>query len=182
MDKVELAVSDYHWYALRVPPQKEFVAREILKRKGLSTFLPVERVWRRRNKYTKVKDLRQLPLMPRHVFTGFPKHATSWFDVFKLPVITGVVGVNGEPKQMDKAGMTRIMRLYENALDAPKVQKHMATHQEFAEGDPVQIMGGPFDGMVVPVVALIGAHAKVLISLFGGEKPVDIPIAHLVAA
>lgn len=182
MSKATEAATQFHWYALRVPPQKEFVAREILKRKGVATFLPVERVWRRRNKYTKEKELRQFPLMPRYVFTGFPKRIPIWFDVFALPVITGVVGVNGDPQVLDEIGMARIMKLYENAIDAPKFEKHMATHKEFAIDDSVQILGGPFDGLIVPVVSLFGAHAKVLISLFGGDMPVEIPIERLVAA
>lgn len=182
MSKALDAVNQFDWYALRVPPSKEFVAREILKRKGVATFLPVERVWRRRNKYTKVKELRQFPLMPRYVFTGFPKRVPIWFDVFALPVITGVVGINGEPKKLDDEGMGRIMRLYENAIDAPKEQKWMATHNEFKIGDDVQIMGGPFDGLKVPVMEIVGAHAKVLISLFNAETPVNIPLEQLYAA
>lgn len=182
MTKAQEAATKFHWFALRVPPQKEFVAREILRRKGVATFLPVERVWRRRNKYTKIKELRQFPLMPRYVFTGFPKRVPIWFDVFALPVITGVVGINGEPKVLDELGMERIMKLYENAIDAPKEQKWMPTHREFSAGDPVQIMGGPFDGMTVPVVEIVGAHAKVLIALFNGETPVNIPLEQLYAA
>lgn len=38
-------------------------------KRGLATFLPVERVWRRKNKFVREKVLRSYPLMPRHVFS-----------------------------------------------------------------------------------------------------------------
>jgi hypothetical protein len=58
----------------------------------------------------------------------------------------------------------------------------METHKEFAEGDTVQILGGFFDGLVVPVLGIDGPNAKVLISLFGGERSVNIAADQLVAA
>jgi len=182
MTKAHEAATKFHWYALRVPPQKEFAAQMILRKKGLATFLPVHRSWRRRNKYTKIKELRQFPLMPRYVFTGFPKRIPIWFDVFALPLITGVVGVNGTPRLLDEAAMERIMGAYENAIDAPKEQKWMPTHNEFAVGDTAQVMGGPFDGLKVPVVEINGAYAKVLISLFNAKTAMNIPLEQLYAA
>lgn len=176
------AASKYHWYALRVPPQKEFVAAEILRRKGLATFLPVERLWRRKNKYVKDKVLRTYALMPRHVFTGFDKRAVSWFDVFSLPAVQGVVGINGRPLLLDQDGMHRIMRLYENGIKAPDEQKFMGTHKEFKVGDIVEVIGGPFDGLKVPCVALMGAHAKVIIELFNASTEISIPTDQLVCA
>jgi transcription antitermination factor NusG len=180
--KAEEAAKAHYWYALRVPPQKEFVAREILKRKGLTTFLPVEKRWRKRNKYTKVKELRQFPLAPRYIFTGFPKHAANWFDVFKLPVIQGVVGINGEPKLMDEAGMARMISLYQDAIDRPKEEKWMASNKEFKSGDIVEVMSGPFEGLKVPVVKIVGIHAKVLIQLFNAEVETEMDLANLAAA
>src|SRR5687768_12092164 len=69
------------WYALLVPPQKEFVAQQILHDRGLSTFVPVERKWRRRNKFAKVKELIEYALAPRYVFVGFRPDETLWFDL-----------------------------------------------------------------------------------------------------
>lgn len=176
------AASQYYWYALRVPPQKEFVAAEILRRKGLATFLPVERLWRRKNKYVKEKVLRTYALMPRHVFTGFSKCEVSWFNVFSLPAIQGVVGRNGTPLQLDEEGMARIMRLYENGIKAPDEQKWMQTHKEFKAGDMVEIVGGAFDGFKVPVVEIMKSDARVIIELFGASKEVAISTEQLVAA
>ena len=172
----------HHWYALRVPPQKEFVAREILRRKGLAVFLPVEKRWRKKNKYTKVKELRQFPLAPRYVFTGFPRMAPSWFNVFSLPLIQGVVGINGVPKRMDEGGMARMLRLYPNAIDRPKEEKWMPSNKEFAVGDNVEVMVGPFEGMTVPVIDIAGSHAKVLIQLFNADHEVEVELANLAAA
>lgn len=176
------AAESYYWYALRVPPQKEFIAQTILRRRGLATFLPVERVWRRKNKFVREKVLRSYPLMPRHVFTGFPKKVPMWFDVFSLPAVQGVVGISGTPMLLDEGEMARVMHLYQNAIDAPKEQKWMATHHEFSQGGKAQVIGGPFDGLTVPVVSIGGAHAKVLVDLFNGQTVTEIPLQNLVAA
>lgn len=179
--KAEEAAKAHYWYALRVPPQKEFVAREILRRKGLTTFLPVEKRWRKKNKYTKVKELRQFPLAPRYVFTGFPKAAANWFDVSKIPLIQGVVGINGEPRLLDEAGMIRMLSLYKDAIDRPKEEKWMASNHEFKVGDIVEVMNGPFEGLKVPVLEIVGIHAKIMVNLFNAEVEISAPLAILAA-
>ena len=175
------AAAAHYWYALKVPPQKEFAAREILRKRGLTTFIPVEKKWRRRNKYTKEKVLIQYPIFPRYVFTGFPKAAANWFDVFKIHLIQGVVGINGEPRKLDEAGMARMLFKFEDGLARPKEEKWMPTNHEFKVGDVVEVMDGPFEGQKVPVVDIVGSDAKIMISLFGGERVISAPLAILAA-
>lgn len=170
------------WYALRTPAQKEFVAQEILGRRGITTFLPVERKWRRRNKYTKQKELRSYPLLVRYIFAGFVPGIPLWFNIFNIPTITGCVGLNGEPKELDNAAVCRFIGKYPNGLQRPDEEQYMQTGKEFTIGEHVRISDGPFEGIVVPVVNILGKDAELFVELFGGRHKVRIRMDKLEAA
>ena len=57
----------------------------------------------------------------------------------------------------------------------------MPTNHEFKVGDVVEVMDGPFEGQKVPVVDIVGSDAKIMISLFGGERVISAPLAILAA-
>lgn len=180
-------LSELWWYALRVPPQKEFVAQTILARYGVETYVPVRKEWRRRNKYTKTKELRSYPEAPRYVFAGFRPGFRLWFDLFNLPAINGVVGTETAQKPMrvpfeGKRGLGTMMKTYPNGIVAPNEQRFMQTHKEYAVGDMVEIFDGPFSGLTVPVVDIRGANAVIKAMLFGSEHEVTIPLENLIAA
>lgn len=169
------------WYAIVVVPGREFVAQKILRRYGLSTFVPVRREWRRRNKYVREKELQTYVVAPRYVFGGFDA-CPLWFDLFALPNVSGVVGFLDEPARIPSHAMARLIRKTGGGLNAPQVQKFMRTHHEFSLGQVVEIIGGPFEGRKVPVVELSGARAKVLVELFGTDTPIEVPTDLLQAA
>lgn len=180
--------SELIWYALQVPPQKEFVAQTILNKKGIDSYVPARKEWRRRNKYTKTKELRAFPVAPRYVFAGFPRRIPLWFDIFNLPVINGVVGLNGEPliipykHTAKQPGLRGIMDKWPNGIVAPKEQKYMHTHGEFKVGDTAEVLDGPFEGQRVPVVEIKGGDAMVHMLLFGTVQEVKIALENLVKA
>ncbi|WP_170923150.1 transcription termination/antitermination protein NusG [Fulvimarina manganoxydans] len=161
-----------HWYALTVPAQKEFVAQKILRRYGLRTFVPLRREYRHAS--AKAKRTRQpkqefcFPLAPRYLFAGFTPGRPLWFDLFSLPCISGVVGIDGRPMPIVRKDMTRLVRKTATGINAPEAQKFMRTHHEFSVGDVVRVMDGPFEGLSVPVVEITGGLARLCLSLFGG--------------
>jgi transcription antitermination factor NusG len=163
-----------HWYALLVPPQKEFIAQRILHAKGLPTFVPVERKWRRKNKFTKTKELKTYALAPRYVFIGFRLGERLWFDLFNMHVISGVVGLHGVPKEIPNEAMVSLISRYANGLVAPDVQRFMRTRREFKAGDKVEIVEGPFAGHKVNVQEIVGSKATIVLELFGTEKNVSV--------
>lgn len=182
-ERLAADAASLHWYALYCPPQKEFAAQAILKRYGLETYVPVRRDWRKRNKFTKTKELRAYPLAPRYIFAGFPPGIPLWFDLFRLPLITGVVGIVDVPMRIDPRPLARLMALYPNGIVAPDEQRHMATGEEFAIGDEVLVIDGPFDGLKVPVKSIKGDKATVTLQLFAGAvQELDLPIEILQAA
>ena len=168
-------VGDLHWYAIRVAPQKEFAAQEILSRKGIATYCPSDRRWRKVSRYVREKELRDYPLVPGYVFVGFVPDVPLWFDLFSIPIILGCVGINGEPRQIGSKPMTKMLRKFRNGLTRPDEEKFMETYKEFKTGQKVRVVKGPFEGVEVPVVDIVGRHARVLIELFGIQKEIEIP-------
>lgn len=180
-------VADMDWYALLVPPQKEFVAQEILKRQGYLTFVPFERKWRHRSRYTKEKELRDYPMLPRYVFTAFRKTGEDgnslvpkWLDLFRLQIVKGVVGLHGEPKRIN--GVPELIRKYRNGLKRADEEKFMRTHKEYAAGDLAVIKDPRFMDRVVTVEKIENGHAWFKIELFNEEMELSLPAHSLEAA
>lgn len=199
---------ELEWYALKTVPQKEFVAQTIIRRHGFTTYLPVERRWRRRNKYTREKRLLSYALFPRYLLIGFTPGQAGFFRVlpqvpdaydpssheirfrhglfviFNLPVITGVVGIRGEPRPLNASAVARLVNIWPNGLERPKEEKWMPTNREFKEGDMVRITGGPMESMIVPVIEIKArsGKAKILADLFGSNMEVEIALHDLEAA
>lgn len=177
-----------HWFALCVPPQKEFATQAILEKKGLRTFVPVRREYRRRNKYVKRKELMSYPLAPRYVFAGFEPGKSLWFDLFGLEryygrkIVTGVVGMGDEPRQLNPECIVSLLKRFGGGLNAPAVQRYMLSNKEFRVGDQVEVIAGPFEGLKVPVKEIRGSRARLVMELFGGEQEVEVPMDVLQAA
>jgi len=176
------------WYALVVPPQKEFVAQKILRRYGLRTFVPVRTEFRHASAKAKrrrePKRAVRFAVSPRYVLAGFKPGAPLWFDLFSLPVVSGVVGgMDGRPLLLPNREVLRLIRRTATGINAPDAQRFMRTHHEFAVGDDVRVMDGPFEGMVVPVVGIGTGLARLGMNLFGGAVDgVELPLDMLEAA
>jgi transcription antitermination factor NusG len=167
------------WYALCVPPQKEFAAQEILKRRGIATFCPFESVWRRTSRYTKEKELKHYPVMPRYVFAGFDAEP-SWFHVFSIPLIRAVVGFDGQPAKI--RDMVKFISGFRNGLKRPEAERFMRTHREYGVGDIATVIDGPLAGRSVVVENIARGHAFFRMEMFGGEMVLNLPVGSLEAA
>jgi transcription antitermination factor NusG len=174
--------ADLCWFALVVPPQKEFLAQEMLHDRGLATFVPAERKWRRRNKYAKVKELIAYALAPRYVFVGFKPGESLWFELFNLHYVSGIVGLHGKPKEIPRDAMISLIERYSNGLNAPDVQRYMRTRREFTVGQTVEVTAGPFEGRKVKVQEISRARARVIVELFSYPQEVEVPVDILEAA
>lgn len=184
------AGDDLHWFALRVAPQKEYHAKLILESRGVECFVPTQQLYRRLNRYVRPKVLRNFPVLPGYVFAGFHAPSPPWLHIFAIRPIKGVVGRDGKPWCLNSGVFTgkiaadnptvKFATFLSSHADgdlmvkAPPEQRHMRTHREFAVGDMVQIMEGPFDGQFVQVSEITGKSAKVLMMLFGQQHDVAV--------
>lgn len=169
------------WYALLVPPQREFTAQEILKRHGVMTFVPFESKWRFSSQYTRNKDLKNFPLMPRYVFAGFPVgQEPPWWHIFNLDVVAGVVGLRGRPLVVH--GVGEMIVRFKNGLKRPDAEKHMRSGKEYRAGDEAIILDPRFNERIVVVDEIRDGHAFFKLELFNGIHRIRLPAGSLEAA
>lgn len=93
---------DPQWFAIRVLVQREYVVAELLRRKGIATFVPTEIRMLKRASYSKGRAEFAVPIMPGLVFVGFPS-APAWYDVLKNHLIVAPfsLGTDGLPTRLD---------------------------------------------------------------------------------
>lgn len=162
------------WFALRSQPQKEFAVEQILRRRGVSVFVPTEVKWTRTARHK--REPRRYPLLPRYLFaSGVDPYALVW--AMQGRGITGVVAFGGEPAQIRQDAIDQLAR-----ISGGMVPTRQTIHRGFIPGDRVQIIKGAFKDWLVPIESINGETAKVLLTMFGGVKEVTVPLSALEAA
>jgi transcription antitermination factor NusG len=179
-DLVTAVDVDLDWYAFVTAPQKEYTCAHILRRKGIATFIPTETRWRSTNRYTKSRKLKEemaFPVVPRHLFAGFPQgEMPPWYWLGSFPLILGVIGKKGRPHPTDRKEFAQFAPVYSNgSLRAPAAERHMRTREEFGVGDNVEVLDGPFRDHQVKVIEINGNMATVVLQLFNTER--ELPMA-----
>lgn len=173
------AAKETAWYALRVTPQREYVAAFHLSQRGIETFVPTETRWRWANRYARSRKAKrevEFPVMPHYVFAGFAG-PVPWLHVFETPFVHSVVGHSGQPWQLKGKDWDGFKAAHRNGfLRAPVEQRFMQSHKEFGVGDTVNIMSGAFRLTVAQVTSITGPIAKVMLPLFNDMREVPIPV------
>jgi transcription antitermination factor NusG len=112
---------DPQWYAVRVVVQREYVVAEMLRRQGLSTFIPTEVRAHKRSSYSKGQADFAVPILPGMVFVGFPS-APAWYDVLErnqLIVAPFSLGTEGTPTRLR---MDRLLEFFSGVSDGCMVR------------------------------------------------------------
>lgn len=169
------------WYILRVEPQKEFAAVEIIDKRGAVSFVPVEtkfpRARHRRRAVNKAAEPKLYPIFPGYVFAGF-RGVIPMRQLARLYVVKGVVG-NGRPYEVP-ASIIETLK-----AQSGKTFRRRSTpnpHKSFDVGETVEITGGPFEGHVLPIVGVSGKMAEFFVQFLGKEQKVKVPLSFLEAA
>lgn len=124
-----------------------------------------------------VKKEKQKKMFPGYILVEMKMSDESWYVVRNTPGVTGFIGSSGKgakptpllPQEIDRIladmGMSRI--------DATS---------ELAVGDKVNIVDGPFKGMMgsVDTIDLENNRLNVLIDLFGQETPVEVELNQVI--
>lgn len=109
-------------------------------------------------------------LFPGYVFVEMKMTDEAWYVVRNTPGVTGFIGSSGggaKPFPVAPDEMESILRRI--------VQKDQKVVVDFAVGDTVRILSGPFSGMEGTVSSMNDQTqvANVLTMLFGRETPTD---------
>lgn len=167
-------MGDFCFFAFRVPPQKETAARSILKKRGFSVCVPMQRVTRRSGSRGRSgpRETYKKPAVPGYVFVYLSALEPELYRLFRFQIVKSVVGFNGQPGRIAPESMAAFLR---KLGERPKE----ITKTTFAKGSVVRIKEGAFVGFEAVVEEVKGECASVLTSLFGRPTPLKIAVEHL---
>lgn len=165
---------ELRWYALLIVPQKEAAAQEMLARKGITSYCPMDFKWRKANKFAVDQDLFSYPLMPGWVFVGMPHYDQPWHDVVSLQLVRSVVCHFARPVEIPQAAMASMVAKFRNGVVRADEAEDMRAKKTIKPGDTVKMMEGPMRSFTAKVVEIDGSVARVMFSLFGVSKPVEV--------
>lgn len=146
----------------------------LLRRAGFEVFLPVRKVWRRKNKYSPEKHLVTYPLLADWIFVGWSGGACRWTDLMALDVIVGVMGTGGRPIALSHQSICDLMRSHGGGRLVPEHYRYMRSHAEVDPGDLARVVAGPLDGTELRIIEISGPVAKGVVDAMGGQIPVEI--------
>lgn len=110
---------------------------------------------------------------PGYVLVEMIVDDDSWYLVRNTPRVTGFVGSGTQPVPILPEELERIM--------ARENSDSVTYKTDFAVGDKVSVLEGPFKDQfgVISEVTHETGRARVIISMFGRETPVDLDFMHI---
>ncbi len=112
-------------------------------------------------------------LFPSYVLVKMVMTDETWYIVRNTRGVTGFVGPGSKPVPLTEKEVA--------ALGVDRGSK--AVEVTFKVGDSVNVIGGSFDGFVGRVTAIDteAQTAEVVVSMFGRETPVSLPLSQIKA-
>lgn len=112
-------------------------------------------------------------LFPSYVLVKMVMTDESWYIVRNTRGVTGFVGPGSKPVPLTEKEVA--------ALGVDRGSK--AVEVTFKVGDSVNVIGGSFDGFVGRVTSIDteAQTAEVVVSMFGRETPVSLPLSQIKA-
>ena len=107
-------------------------------------------------------------VFPGYILVQMAMNDDSWYVVRNTPGVTGFVGMGNKPTPLRSEEVTGIIKRME--AEAPKVKV------TFKPGQKVRIIDGPFNDFlgVVDEIDMDKAKARVMVSFFGRDTPVEL--------
>lgn len=172
----ELQSSKPRWYILHTYSGFEHRVEQTIKEmmrigqdQGLikEVVIPTERVVElvKGSKRTSTRKFYPGYVMIRMIMTDF-----SWHLVQSIPKVTGFVGGKNRPAPMLDSEAARILDMMQSRQEQPRHKDN------FAPGDEVRVIDGPFGGFngVVEDVNFDKGKLRVSVSIFGRQTPVEL--------
>ena len=120
-----------------------------------------------------VKKEKKHKMFPGYVIVEMVMSDEAWYIVRNTPGVTGFIGSSGKGAKPTPLLPQEIDRILANMG-----MSRMDMESELAVGDKVNIVDGPFKGMMgtVDTMDLENGRLNVLIDLFGQETPVEVEL------
>ena len=123
-----------HWYLIQFKPNSYRLAERNLHRQGFETFLPMQKITRRKASRF-VSDLK--PLFPGYMFVRVNSDLAPWRTINSTIGVSKLVSFEGKPKPLPLQLISGLM-LRCDALGT------LLSPKSLNEGDSVEMLTGPF--------------------------------------
>lgn len=174
------------WRKVKGTGTRVFLPEHLMKRAGFEVFLPVKKVLRIKNRFTKEKHLVAVPLLADWMFVGLPvvdgeygRGVPDWKKLMELNVVAGVMGTGGKPIQMSDATMMRLMRQFSSGRVPSDVKRRVAARRVLGVGDIAKVAYGPFENFDFRIVEVGDSSAKGVVNLFGRDNLMELGLENL---
>jgi transcription antitermination factor NusG len=174
------------WRKVKGTGNRVFLPEHLMKRAGFEVFLPVKKVLRFKNRFTKEKHLVSVPLLADWMFVGLPiveteygRGVPGWKKLMELDVVAGVMGTGGRPIQMSDSTVMRLMRQFSSGRVPSEVKRRVAARRVFGVGDVAKVVHGPFEDFDFKIVEVGDSSAKGVVNLFGRDNLMELGLENL---
>jgi transcription antitermination factor NusG len=158
-----------NWFALYTNPRAEKRAYAELVRKGITAYLPLQRIlklWSDRKKWV------EEPLFRSYMFVRV--NEKDYYEALNTPGIVRYITFEGRAVPVPQQQIDAI-RYYLSEEDQP-----VEAFPGLSPGQAVEVMKGPLRGLCGELVEIAGRHkVKVEIEAIGQSITVTIPQSHL---
>ncbi len=154
------------WYALRVRSRHEFVTNDELQRKGIPTYLPSVRKWRR---WKDRRKLVEFPLFPGYLFVQAQPHAEHYVSALKARGAVAFVARNGEPLPIPAEEISALRLMVDS-------EQELNVYPHLKEGIRVKIVRGPLCG-AEGVLEKRERHCMFLVNIVLLSKSVGVSVS-----
>ncbi|WP_340289267.1 transcription termination/antitermination protein NusG [Sulfitobacter pontiacus] len=174
------------WRKVKGTGNRVFLPEHLMKRAGFEVFLPVKKVLRIKNRFTKEKHLVSVPLLADWMFVGLPiveteygRGVPGWKKLMELDVVAGVMGTGGRPILMSDSTVMRLMRQFSSGRVPSEVKRRVAARRVFGVGDVAKVVHGPFEDFDFKIVEVGDSSAKGVVNLFGRDNLMELGLENL---
>ena len=156
------------WYACRTRARAEKKVDRLLAATGVTSYLPlIERLrtWSDRSKRV------SFPLFPGYVFAR--STLASLPEIVRTPSLIEIVRVNGAPTPIRESEIESIRSLVEGSA---AIGEEPAAHDYLVQGQEVQVIQGPFQGMQ-GILTEVRGRTRIVVRLAAIRQAVSVEMA-----
>jgi len=175
-------VGERHWFALRVKPGKERLAKIIFSRARRSMVFEVATEFRPRRKTRHQKQRQDIEYMIAngYLFVAFwypPPSDYNWSWIKNFHFAGKWVSLEGQPVELDRE-VTEALLAYKGEA-YPAYWKFLHTGKEFEKGETVTITAGVFKDHSLVVEDIKEGEVEFFIQLLGKQQLISVPLHHV---
>ena len=163
-----LNMDELSWLLVATKPRSEFVARQHLDRQGFEVCLP--QISLRKRKQSVWQQVVE-PMFPGYVFVGVVLGEHDLAPIRSTVGCLQVVRFGGQLVPLPAS----VMRTLSSYAQAP-----LNETKTFLAGERLRVESGPFEGLEAVFDKSCGQdRARVLVSVLGGVRPVELAVTAL---